>query len=90
MSSVPVKCPRFFFQFFFLFCDLHFVIFYHFYLCSDFFYEEIKKFDNGTAQPNLAAGDLFKFLFPIPSLAEQKRIVEIIDQMLPLCEKLGR
>ena len=62
----------------------------YYYLCSDFFYEEIKKFDNGTAQPNLAAGDLFKFLFPIPSLAEQKRIVEIIDQMLPLCEKLGR
>ena len=26
---------------------------------------------------------------PLPPLAEQKKIVEIIEQMLPLCEKLG-
>ncbi len=61
----------------------------YYYLCSDFFYEEIKRFNNGTAQPNLAAGDLIKFLFPLPPLAEQEKIVEIIEQMLPLCEKLG-
>ncbi|WP_201790198.1 restriction endonuclease subunit S [Campylobacter devanensis] len=61
----------------------------YYYLCSGFFYEEIKRFNNGTAQPNLAAGDLIKFLFPLPPLAEQEKIVEIIEQMLPLCEKLG-
>ena len=26
---------------------------------------------------------------PLPPLAEQEKIVEIIEQMLPLCEKLG-
>ena len=61
----------------------------YYYLCSGFFYEEIKRFNNGTAQPNLAAGDLIKFLFPLPPLAEQEKIVEIIEQILPLCEKLG-
>ena len=61
----------------------------YYYLCSDFFYEEIKRFNNGTAQPNLAAGDLIKFLFPLPPLAEQEKIVEIIEQILPLCEKLA-
>ena len=58
------------------------------YLDSFLFFLEIKKYDNGTAQPNLSATNLGKFLLPLPPLAEQKRIVEKIEELLPLCEKL--
>ena len=43
----------------------------------------------GGAQPNISREKLVIHPFPLPPLAEQKKIVEIIDQMLPLCEKLG-
>ena len=59
------------------------------YLDSSLFNQEIKNYDNGTAQPNLAAESFKQFLFPLPSLAEQKRIVVAIEKMLSLCEKLG-
>lgn len=42
--------------------------------------EMIRRYDNGTAQPNLAAGSLRKFELPSPSLAEQHRIVDILDE----------
>jgi len=59
------------------------------YLDSSLFYQEIKNYDNGTAQPNLAAESFKQFLFPLPPLAEQKRIIVAIEKMLPLCEKIG-
>ena len=43
----------------------------------------------GGAQPNISREKLVIHPFPLPPLAEQEKIVEIIDQMLPLCEKLG-
>jgi type I restriction enzyme S subunit len=48
----------------------------------------VKLFDNGTAQPNLSAADLAKFLVPLPSLAEQKRIVAKVDELMGLCDEL--
>ena len=48
----------------------------------------IKKYDNGTAQPNLSATDLAKFLVPTPSLTEQQRIVAKVDELMGLCDAL--
>ena len=58
------------------------------YLDAPIFFSEIKRYDNGTAQPNLAAKSLEQFLFPLPPLAEQKRIVAKLEELLPLCERL--
>ena len=60
------------------------------YLETPLFYKEIKLYDNGTAQPNLAAKSLEQFLIPIPPLAEQKRIVAKLEELLPLCERMRR
>ena len=58
------------------------------YLETPLFYKEIKQYDNGTAQPNLAAKSLEQFLIPLAPLAEQKRIVAKIEELLPLCDRL--
>ena len=60
-----------------------------FYLDSNIFTLEVTKYNNGTAQPNLAAADLKKFIIPLPPLPEQQRIVERLDQLLPLCDSLS-
>jgi len=39
--------------------------------------------------PGIAREDVISSLFPLPPLAEQKRIVGAIEKLLPLCEKLG-
>ena len=42
----------------------------------------------GSAQGGVYLGTLKKLLIPLPPLAEQKRIVEKLNEILPLCEKL--
>ena len=37
----------------------------------------------------LNSSSIYNMILPLPPLAEQKKIVEILEQMLPLCEKLG-
>ncbi len=48
-------------------------------------YEELTK---GGAQPFLSLKVLRDILFPLPPLAEQKRIVAKVDQLLALCNDL--
>ena len=45
-------------------------------MCADM----INRFKNGAAQPNLSADSLRNFLIPLPPLAEQHRIVHILDK----------
>jgi type I restriction enzyme, S subunit len=65
--------------------QLHYL--YKYLLCSLLF-SEIAEKNNGTAQPNLSANSFMSFLFPLPPLAEQKRIVAKIDQLMALCDAL--
>lgn len=50
--------------------------------------DEINRYINKTTQPNVGLKSIKMFLFPLPPLAEQKRIVEKLEQLLPLCERL--
>ncbi|EEI83829.1 restriction endonuclease subunit S [Anaerococcus tetradius] len=60
------------------------------YLNSYLFYSETKKYDNGTAQPNLSAQNAKKILLPLPPLKEQERIVEKIEDLMLLVDKYGK
>ena len=42
----------------------------------------------GTAMPGLSSITLHQMIIPLPPLAEQKRIVAKLEEILPLCERL--
>jgi type I restriction enzyme S subunit len=48
---------------------------------------QIKLYDNGTAQPNLSAANLKKFILTVPSLSIQKQSIEAIEYGLVRIEK---
>lgn len=60
------------------------------YLDSFLMDEQIQTCQNGTAQPNLGATVLSSFYVPLPTLAEQKRIVKRLNELLPLCDELDK
>lgn len=59
-----------------------------YFLQSTLFTDSFKSNINGIIG-GVSINNLKGMLFPIPPLAEQKRIVVAIEQLLPLCEKLG-
>ena len=46
------------------------------------------KMGEGGAQPNISKEKIVNFIIPLPPLAEQKRIVARLEELLPLCERL--
>ena len=47
------------------------------------------KSDTGAAQPNLSAQNVGNYVFPIPSLDEQIRIVKILDYFEQISFDIG-
>ena len=58
------------------------------YLNSPLIIDEINKYDNGSAQPNLAAKDFMRFLLPLPPFAEQKRISKKVSELIVFADKI--
>ena len=48
----------------------------------------LNQYATATAQPGLAVANINQVLIPLPPIAEQKRIVAKLEELLPLCERL--
>ena len=57
-------------------------------LQSPFVYEQATKSTTGTAQPTIPLSALRNFLLPLPPLAEQRRIVAKVDELIALVDHL--
>jgi type I restriction enzyme, S subunit len=53
-----------------------------YYLRSQLGQSMIEKYDNGSAQPNLSAADVARFLVPLAPVAEQRRIITKVEELL--------
>ena len=52
----------------------------HYFQCSEFIVNQIGKYMESSSMKNLSMENIRKFLIPIPPLAEQERIVAILDR----------
>lgn len=59
-----------------------------YYLRSTIGYEELTKYKKATAQESISIDAIRNVIVAIPPLAEQKRIVAKLEEILPLCERL--
>ena len=66
-------------------CDRNYL---HTVLISDMAHKQYEEFVIGAATPTFSQENLANFLLPLPPLAEQKRIIQKLDEILPLCERL--
>ncbi len=65
-----------------------FIRYLYYYLVGPLGRSQIFRFDNGSAQPNLSANSVRLYVYPLPPLGEQKRIVAKVDQLMALCDEL--
>jgi len=58
------------------------------YTSTSLYWQQLYAGAAGTGQPNVNASTLKKLRIPLPPLAEQKRIVAKVDQLMALCDEL--
>ena len=63
---------------------------YVFFLLSPSFQKELKNQATGTTAQGIKAARLKKMWLPIPPIAEQRRIVARLNELLPLVDKFGK
>lgn len=68
--------------------DLSIVQYLYHFMKSAYYAQIIESKTTGTAVRQLPAKELANVLIPLPPLAEQKRIVKKLEQLLPLCDCL--
>ena len=49
---------------------------------SDFYWKQLRQGTTATAQPNCNGQTLSKMIIPLPPLAEQKRIADVLERAL--------
>ena len=58
------------------------------FLESPLYWSQLRQMSAGTGQPNVNGQALGRLEIPLPPLAEQKRIVAKVDELMALCDRL--
>ncbi len=59
------------------------------FLGCPFYWRQLREMSAGTGQPNVNGQALGRLEIPLPPLAEQKRIVAKVDELIALCDRLA-
>ena len=57
-------------------------------LRSNLFKSAVEGQTTGISVPHISPGQVGNVVIPLPPIAEQKRIVARLEEILPLCERL--
>ena len=68
--------------------ELEIVLYIVTFMKSDDFAKQISLLSSGAATPQLSVGKLAEVLITLPPLAEQRRIVAKVDELMALCDRL--
>ena len=61
----------------------------YFQIASESFYQHVERFQKGASYPAISDADVKAYTIPVPSLAEQERIVSILDRFDALCNDIS-